>query len=308
VLAAEMPAGVDYLYAHFLHTPASVTRYAGMIVDMPWSCSAHAKDIWTSPEWELREKLADVQWLVTCTSFNVTYLQKLAKDPTRISLLYHGLDLKRFRDNAAKIHRRDGSCREDPVQLLSVGRAVAKKGFADLLHALKQIPRDIHWQFTHIGGGPLLPELRKLAHHLGIDSHITWLGALPQGEVLWQLQQADIFVLASRVAADGDRDGLPNVLMEAQSQRVAIVSTAVSAIPELVMHEQSGLLVAEGNPEAFAAAIETLAVDPALRSRYAARGAEILKLQFDNDLWIHQLSNKFRIRNEPEPVVGDGVA
>jgi glycosyltransferase involved in cell wall biosynthesis len=135
VLAGELPDDIGSLYAHFLHTPASVTRYAAIIRDLPWSCSAHAKDIWTTPEWELKEKLQDIDWLVTCTSFNATYLKKLAADPDKIELMYHGLDLSRFPKLSSRDHSRDGSDTSDPVKIVSVGRAVKKKGYDDLLHA-----------------------------------------------------------------------------------------------------------------------------------------------------------------------------
>ena len=95
VLASEVPADVIRLHAHFLHTPASVVRYAAMMIGLPWSGSAHAKDIWTTPQWDLREKLASCDWLVTCTGTNRDYLATLAP-PGRVELAYHGLDLDRF--------------------------------------------------------------------------------------------------------------------------------------------------------------------------------------------------------------------
>ncbi len=236
VLATELPEKVDHLYAHFLHTPASVTRYAAIISDRSWSCSAHAKDIWTSPEWELREKLADIDWLVTCTSFNTDFLKGLAVEPDKIKLLYHGLDMARFPAPEVK------SVDVGPVKILSVGRAVIKKGYDDVLTALSLLPSELDWTFTHIGGGPLLDSLKKQAIDLGISEKIDWQGAKPQTKVLEALKTSDIFVLASRIAEDGDRDGLPNVLMEAQSQKLACVATEVSAIPELIENEKTGFV------------------------------------------------------------------
>src|SRR5262249_38778070 len=95
VLAAELPAGIERLHAHFLHTPASVTRYAAPLLGMPWSASAHAKDIWTTPEWEKREKLADCDWLVTCTGVNRDHLAALSA-PGKVELVHHGIDFSRF--------------------------------------------------------------------------------------------------------------------------------------------------------------------------------------------------------------------
>ena len=257
VLAAELPPGVDRLYAHFLHTPASVTRYAALMTGLPWMCSAHAKDIYTSPDWELREKLAGLDWLVTCTSHNVDHLRTLAapEHRKRIHLVYHGLDFSRFPD-APRRGETDG-----PVRILSVGRAVEKKGFPGLLRALAEIADAPGWRLTHIGGGPLIETLKGEAASLGIDDRIEWLGACPQEAVLDAYRTSDLFVLNSRIADDGDRDGLPNVLMEAQSQGLPCIATRVSAIPELIEDGRTGLLVPPDDDVALAEAIRGLIHD-----------------------------------------------
>ena len=292
VLAAEMPAGATMIYAHFLHTPASVARYASLMTGLDWSCSAHAKDIWTSAEWELREKLSELSWLVTCTSVNADYLAGLAADKSKVSLMYHGLDLSRFPEFSARVHDRDGSDSDAPVEIVSVGRAVEKKGYDDLLKALAALPETLNWKFTHIGGGPLLGNLQAAAQELGIESRIDWRGALPQGDVLTALRAADIFVLASRIAEDGDRDGLPNVLMEAQSQKIAVVATDVSAIPELVINEETGLLVPEHDPAAMTVALARLSREPELRYQFAESGNQRLRKLFDANMWIGSLAEK----------------
>jgi len=302
VLAAELPANTEILYAHFLHTPASVARYAAFITGKDWSCSAHAKDIWTSPEWELAEKLKDLKWLVTCTTFNTGYLKKLTEEPEKVSLLYHGLDLSRFPAAKNKKHVLDG--KNDPVQILSVGRAVTKKGYDDLLNALNQLPDDLNWHFTHIGGGTLLADLKKQAADLGLEDKISWKGALPQKEVLMALQNSDIFVLASRIAEDGDRDGLPNVLMEAQSQKVAVVSTEVSAIPELIQSGKTGLLVPERDPQELAKALNVMITEPNKRQEYSESGALYLEQNFDAASWIDRLAVRFSApEKSSEPVL-----
>ena len=180
VLAAELPAGVTRLHAHFLHTPASVARYAAIMTGLPWSASAHAKDIWTTPDWEKREKLADLDWMVSCTRHGCAHLRALAPCPDKVGLVYHGLDLQRFSSADAAPSNRDGSDPDDPVRLLSVGRAVEKKGFPVLIEALAALPAALHWRWTLIGGGPLLAELRKLAARRGIADRIDWCGAQDQ--------------------------------------------------------------------------------------------------------------------------------
>lgn len=295
VLATELPSDTTLLYAHFLHTPASVTRYAAILRGLPWCCSAHAKDIWTSPDWELQEKLSDLDWLVTCTETNARHLKSLAADPDRVALVYHGLDLERFPVPASRAISATG-----PVTILSVGRAVPKKGYDDLLRALALLDADTDWQFVHIGGGGELRNLKALATELGIDRRISWRGAQPQTAVLEALQQADIFVLASRIAEDGDRDGLPNVLMEAQSQRIACVATDISAIPELIIDGKTGLLVPERDSPALAKALGELISNPEGRAKMALAGEQRVRTDFAMRRAINDLAKRFGL-DEPTP-------
>jgi glycosyltransferase involved in cell wall biosynthesis len=273
---------------HFLHTPASVTRYAAMMRDLPWSGSAHAKDVWTTPAWEIREKLAHCRWLVTCTDVGCRHLTSLAP-AHRVELLYHGLDLAHLPPAPPVRAPRDGSDANDPVTILSVGRRVEKKGFDDVLQALALLPADLHWCFSHIGGGGLGDALKAQARRLGIADRCTWHGAQAQQFVFDAYADADLFVLASRIAEDGDRDGLPNVLMEAQSQALACVSTRVSAIPELIEDGSNGLLVPPSDPPALAKAIERLIRDPALRAQLAQRGHDIVRQRFSFEAGVERL-------------------
>jgi len=292
VLAHEAPADTVRLHAHFLHTPASVTRYAAMIAGLPWSCSAHAKDIWTSPEWELTEKLADCDWLVTCTATNRDHLATLAP-AGRVSLAYHGLDLARFPPTDGARPPRDGSDPNDPVVLLSVGRAVVKKGYDDLIAALASLPDDLHWRLVHIGDGPLHETLERAVRAAGLDGRVDWLGAQPQDVVLRNYRAADLFVLASRIADDGDRDGLPNVLMEAQSQGLAVLATRVSAVPELIEDGVTGCLVEPRDRAALGAALAALIGDPARRARLGAAGEARVRERFAMRDGIVRLAAKF---------------
>jgi glycosyltransferase involved in cell wall biosynthesis len=291
VVAAELPPQTTRLHAHFLHTPASVARYAATMMELPWSCSAHAKDIWTSPDWELREKLGDVDWLVTCTAQGANHLRSLAADPEKVGLVYHGLDLARFPVPTTGPERRRG--RDDPVLILSIGRAVAKKGFDDLLQALAALPEDCRWRFEHIGDGECLEGLKKHAQELGLSDRVHWLGAQAQGKVLEHLRSADLFVLASKIAPDGDRDGLPNVLMEAQSQGLPVVATRVSAIPELIEDGETGLLAAAGDPQELTRAIARLIANPALRQRLGSAGETRVRTAFDAEFGLETLAARF---------------
>jgi glycosyltransferase involved in cell wall biosynthesis len=293
VLAHEWPDAGEWLHAHFIHTPASVAAYASLMTGVPWTCSAHAKDIWTSQNWELKEKLDHARWSVTCTRSGFEHMRSLTYAKDRVHLSYHGLDLARFGHFDAVRSNRNGLDQSDPVQILSVGRAVPKKGYDVLLHALAVLPASLHWRFTHIGGGGQLSELKPLAAQLGIADRITWKGALAQEEVLEHYRSADLFALACRVAADGDRDGLPNVLVEACSQNLVCVSTNISGIPELLTGGENGFVVPPEDPRLLALALEHAIRQPELRQRLGRAGEARVREHFDHNSSIRQLTRLF---------------
>lgn len=302
VLASELPREVGQLHAHFLHTPASVVRYAAMLRSLPWSGSAHAKDIWTSPAWDLAQKLNDCQWLVTCTAHNAQYLRTLAP-AGRVELVYHGLDLARFAPPPVFGSARDGRDAAAPVTILSVGRLVEKKGTDVLLEALACLPQDLNWRLRHVGGGPLKDSLRKQAQSLGIAARIEWLGARTQRELITEYRAADLFALACRIASDGDRDGLPNVLMEAQSQGLPCVATRVSAIEELITDGVNGLLVGAERAQDFAQALARLITEPGLRRELGRAGQARVEAEFSMSGNIDRLAGKFGLATPASPPV-----
>lgn len=289
VLARELPADVDWIHTHYLHTPASVARYAALIRGLGWSFSAHAKDIWTTPEWELRGKLAEAAWGVTCTRANLDYLRSLCGEPGKIHLVYHGLDFSRFPPPPERKAKRRG-----PFTIVSVGRAVEKKGYADLLRALALLGEGYDWRFEHAGGGALSTRLQEQAERLGIEQRISWHGSQDRAFIFAMLKRADLFVLPSRLARDGDRDGLPNVLMEAQAFAVPVLATEVSGIPELVAHGRTGWLVPERDPKTLAEALRLLLDDTGLRLRLTEAGAKIVREKFSSEPGIDFVAAKLR--------------
>ena len=282
VLAAEARPSTSLMYAHFMHTPASVTRYAATLRGIAWSFSAHAKDIWTTPDWEKHEKLADCAWGVTCTEAGFSHLRQLAPAGTKLRLLYHGLDTARFADPGVRHSEANGTTAQQSVNLLSVGRAVPKKGFDVLLRALAALPAGFHWRWQHVGGGPGLPALKRAAADLGIDKKISWLGPQPQETVLSLYRENDLFILPSRIAAGGDRDGLPNVLMEAASQGLAIITTDLSGIAEFITADVHGLMVPPDDAQALSDTIQRAGTRPGLRATLAAAAKVRVTQEFDH--------------------------
>ena len=301
-LAHEMPPDTTHIHAHFLHTPASVARYASLITGRPWSCSAHARDIWTISDWEKAQKLRHMAWLVTCTEAGRAHLAGLAPRPDTVELVYHGLDLNRFPPPPELRPERDGSAADQPVQLLSVGRPVEKKGFDLLLEALARLPADIHWHWTHIGEGSLRPALQRQADALGLSDRVTWLGARTQQDVIRHYRLADLFVLPCRIARDGDRDGLPNVLLEAQSQGLACLATHVSAIPEFIEDSVNGVLVPPENIDALVETLSALIADPGERLRLGKAGRAIVSEKFSHEAGLDRLAERFGLAG-PAPAI-----
>ncbi|MCJ2046860.1 glycosyltransferase family 4 protein [Methylobacterium sp. J-078] len=291
ILARTLPDAITHLHAHFLHAPSSVARYAALLTGRSWSFSAHAKDIWTTPNWDLSEKIAEAAWGVTCTRDGLGRLDALG-GRGRVHLAYHGLDLSRF--PAPPTHRpaRDGSDAADPVTLLCVGRFVAKKGHDDLLDALAALPADLHWRLILVGGGELRAALRARVTELGLSGRVTFRGALAQPAVVDALRNADLFVLPAKAAPGGDRDGLPNVLMEAASQRLAIVATHFAGTPEFLTDEADALLVPPGDAAALGDAICRLVRDPDLRARLAQAAHRRLVRDFSMEAGIDLIAGR----------------
>ena len=293
VLARELPADIDRLYVHYLHTPASVARYTARLRDLPFAISAHAKDIWTIPDWEIREKLADAAWLTTCTSLGLQHLRGLAPE-ARLLHLPHGIDLARLPRPACRAAMHE-TISGPPIELATVARAVEKKGLDVLLEALALLPPDIDWRWRHIGGGPLLPKLEAKAAQLGIAERVQWLGALAFDDVLAALRRADLFCFAPRVAADGDRDGIPNVVAEAMSQGLPVVSAEAGAIAEIVEHGRTGILVPPDDPGALAAAMAALIRDPDRRAAMGRAGRSVIETRFAAGPGIAEIARELAI-------------
>lgn len=302
VLARELGPEVGQLYAHFLHTPASVTRYAALLTGRPWSVSAHAKDIWTIPDWEAREKLADAAWCVTCTRVGEERLARLAPEPGRVRLLYHGLDLGRFPAPPTSRPARDGFDPADPVRIVSVGRAVEKKGFDDLLRALAALPGDLHWRFAHIGSGPRLDALRAMAEASGLAGRVAFLGPKSQPDIVAMLREADIFALAAKEAGDGDRDGLPNVIMEAASQALAIAATRCGGIPEFVRDGIDGELAAPGAWDELSNVLNLLCREPGRREALGRSARRRLVGSFGAGAGLDWLASRLQGSDASVPV------
>ncbi|MGD9209860.1 MAG: glycosyltransferase family 4 protein [Desulfobacteraceae bacterium] len=277
---------VTHLHAHFAHSPTSVAMFTSFLSGLPFSFTAHAKDIYTSHPDQLAEKISLARFVVTCTEYNRNYLNQLAgRSRTPIYRIYHGIDLSLF--NGDKSSRLPAP----PYRVLTIARLTAKKGIPTVLAAIRKlVDQGFNVRHTLIGDGDDRKSILALIKTLGLEENSHWLGTLPHHEVLLQYQQADLFVLGCEVASNGDRDGIPNVLAESMAMRVPVVVTNVSAISELVEDGLTGLLVPAGEPEQMAAAMERLLKDNALRTRIISAAKERVNKVFDNKRLVGSLA------------------
>lgn len=279
---------VDHLHGHFAHSPTSVTLFASILAALPFSFTAHAKDIYTSQKEKLRRKIEKARFVVTCTRYNADYLKAFASDTgVPIHCIYHGIDLDLFRPGKKKRTR-------PPYHFLTVARITEKKGLPTVYRALAILKdKGIDFSHTLIGEGDDREKTEQLIAELGLKSRCQLLGTRTHDEVLSQFGKSDIFMLGCEIAQNGDRDGIPNVLVESLAMGVPAVATAVSAIPEVLVDKITGRTVAAKDPEGFAQAVLDLLLDSPGTKKMVAAGTKKVREDFDNKRMVRQLARLF---------------
>jgi glycosyltransferase involved in cell wall biosynthesis len=281
---------IVHLHAHFAHSPTSVAMFSSLLSGRPFSFTAHAKDIYTSDQRQLREKIEMAAFVVTCTEYNRRHLLGLGHEGrTPIYRFYHGIDLTLFDNPASRLQP------SPPYRILSIARLTAKKGLPTVLKALAHLKQNgVAFDYTLIGDGDDRDKILALVNTLGLSKRTRWLGTLPHDVVREHYRRADLFALGCEIAANGDRDGIPNVLVESLAMGVPVVATRVSAIPEIITHEETGLLVEPGRPDQMAAAMMRTLEDHDLRRRVVAAGRHRVQTTFDNVTLIQGLVQIYR--------------
>jgi len=250
--AEEIGAAGAVVHAHWITVPTSMALVIRRLTGTRISATAHAWDIFLSPTNELRHKISQLSGVVTCTGYNVQHLQELChlEDKNKIVLNYHGLDEKIFAATASG-DKPDNTC----LRITAVGRLVEQKGFAYLVEAVNQLSeRGIPVELVVIGEGPLLDKLKAMIRPAAQNA-IVFSGRLGHAQTLGQMRASHVLAAPSVVAKDGDRDGIPNVILEAMGVGLPIVASAVSGIPEVVKDGISGWLVPSADARALADAL-----------------------------------------------------
>lgn len=294
--------GITHLHAHFGTEATAVARLASHFTGVPYTFTAHAKDIFHECvlHEDLERKLADAAGVVTVSDYNVEYLRgRFGATASGVRRIYNGLDLDGFQYAGP---------RERPPRIVSIGRLVEKKGFPVLVEACRVLA-DRGWEFECliIGGGLLEAELKAGIRHLGLEGIVEMGGPRPQAEVKGEIQAASAFAAPCIESSDGDRDGLPTVLLEAMALGTPCVSTDVTGIPEVVRDGETGLMVPQKDPVALADALERLMDDADLRTRLAENARRLIEDDFDVRRNAATLREVFGAEDLVETVREEGI-
>jgi glycosyltransferase involved in cell wall biosynthesis len=284
---------VRHLHAHFAHGTTTVTMLASRIAGVPFSFTGHARDIYArelNPKGWLNRKLRAARFAVTCTEANVRHLSAI-EPRARVHLVYHGLnaDFARLLEIQPANPDSNGTLR-----VIGVGRLVAKKGFDTLVDACGVLQRQgVPFEAAIIGQDDKhSDEIRRRIERQGLDGMVRLPGPVGQAELLGEYRRASALCMPCRLLPN-DRDGIPNVLVEAMAAGAPVIATGVSGIPELVEDERNGLLVEPDDPEALAAALMRVHEDRALATRLSEAARATVRERFDGTRHAQQLARLF---------------
>lgn len=268
---------IRHLHVHFASTPTSVARLASAITGIPYSFTAHAVDIFVdTDDDDLRTKFAQAHHAVTISAYNLRFLRRRFPDVTsRLHLVRNGLELDRF-------PYRDPRPLGATVRVAAVGRLVEKKGFQHLVPAAAElVAQGVPLDLRIAGTGVLAAELQSAVEQLGLADHVRLLGPQTQDQVHELLQSCDVFVAPCVVAADGNADGMPTVLLEAMATGAPCISTAVTGIPEVVHNGRTGILTTPGDPHLLAQAIRRMSAPSTDRVSLARNARALIERDYD---------------------------
>ena len=282
---------IDHLHAHFAHDPALIAYLVNCIIGLPFSFTAHARDLYQVPEDTLTDRIHRASAVITCCGANIEYLNQVAPlQKSKFSLIYHGVNLKDFQPVT---DANTSTPTEIPI-ILSVGRLVEKKGFQDLLQALLLVKeRGQQFRCTIYGDGPLSQQLKEWIEKHGMSEDVMLMGDRTQQELISIFQSANLFALTPVQTDDGDRDGIPNVLVEAMAVGLPVVTTAVAGIPELVDNDHNGLLFQQHDVKGISSGILELLRDAEKRRQLGAAASKKVTEQFDIALAANRLKALF---------------
>jgi len=268
--------GLQRLHAHFASAATGVAMLASRFAEIPYSFTNHAKDIFHEKvnSDDFNRKLLNAETVVTVSDYNLDFLRtKYGNSAQNVIRIYNGLDLDHFIYKPPQRNRNE---------IVAVGRIVEKKGFGDLVRACAILSeRNIEFKCRIIGTGELMDDIKNMVKRFALQEKVDLIGPLPQREIKKHIQNAALFAAPCLIGSDGNRDGLPTVLLEAMALGTPCVSTDVTGIPEAIRNNDTGLLVSQRDPQGLADAIEKLLGDFDLRLRIAKSARRLVESTFD---------------------------
>jgi glycosyltransferase involved in cell wall biosynthesis len=286
-IGMRLPAGV-HLHAHFAGMAARTAYWIKHFFNIPFSFTAHANDIFVPRAFEigLDRLIENATGIVTESDYAANYLrERYQQSAAKIQRVYNGLDPADFAQAnfAASI----------PV-ILSVGRLVEKKGFADLIAACRLlIESGCQFRCEIIGEGPLRDDLQAQIVRENLAAHVALLGARSQDEIKRRLGLANVFALPCTIEADGGADNFPTVIAEAMASGLPVVSTSITGIPEMVEQGVTGELVAPNDPRALADALKRFLIDQERARQFGERGRAVAREKFTIETSVRALREIF---------------
>ncbi|MFQ5598090.1 MAG: glycosyltransferase family 4 protein [Nitrospiria bacterium] len=288
--------GIDLIHAHFATWAAAAAGFVSRITNIPYTFTAHAKDIYhkSVDKPDLAKKITAARFAITVSDYNKQYLEEVLKSEGtsgRIIRLYNGIDLNQFPYEESE---------KDPGLIVGVGRLVPKKGFEYLIKACDLLNRNgKSFRCLIIGEGEEKDRLEKWIKLFSLEKHVRLLGSRTQEALKEILKKASVFALPCIVDKDGNRDGLPTVLLEAMALGVPVVSTKVTGIPEMISHGKNGFLVEEKNAAALAKAIDRLLGSPALQKEFTKSAYDKVRKDFNITENVALLKDHFLAEEHP---------
>lgn len=284
---------IDHIHAHFSSHPAAAAWVIHQFSGIPWSFVAHGSDLHRDQHM-LREKVRDAAFVVAISEYNRRIILQAAGDAAadKVRVIHCGVTPEDFRCNNRSVRL---SAEDADLRILCIGTLHEVKGQSVLIEAVRMVKaRSLSIVLHLIGDGPDHSKLKQQVASAGLNESVMFEGRRDRHEIIRLLHTADMLVAPSVPTADGRREGIPVVLMEAMAAGVPVIASRLSGIPELVEHNVNGLLTEPGNAESVARAIECLSLDPALRIRLGEAGRKAVHDQFNLETSVTLLLQQIR--------------
>lgn len=275
---------INHIHAHWANKPTSLTYFIKNLTNINYSFTAHAYDIYSkgaNTEKSLNQKIKQSTHVVTCTNYNKKYLENISpEEKQKIYLNYHGLKPKKYQNKREKTQK---------TYAVAGGRLVEKKGLKYLIKALAKIKKEENQEIPIkiFGDGNQREKLEKLKQENNLNK-IEFKGKIPHEEVIKIFSEAQFFIAPSIIAKNGDRDGIPNVILEAYATKTPTIASKISGIPEIVKNNKTGWLTPPKNTEKLKNKILTAWNNPEKCHKYGEKGEKKVEKSFDSNKNIQE--------------------